>query len=132
MSWASDRWRVFRNHSAQIGAAVGTVVSAIPAIGPVAGAAIAAGGALLQRKPGGGDTVPQISSPSNPVPTTPGFMGGNLGGQGVVNFAPTLNGEKITGGNEVYGNPPVYRGGSDNNSAMPILFGLGAIMLLSD
>lgn len=122
--------RVIRKVATPLGVAAGTL------IGGPAGATI--GGQIGGVIGGLGSSVPNISAPNvnigyQPSIGTPGYTGlgqtyfrdGSVRGNGRALMDKSLN-------NEVFGSPTNSNNSNSNSSATPLLFGLGALLLLSD
>ncbi len=149
MSWISKVWHKTKHGIAKV---------ATPVLGAVGtyfgGAAGGAIGAKVGNMLGNyidknyySSSSPEITSPSPavvPPPTTPGFVGSNpvsisssvyMPKTGTHDFGTILPNGRVVNNefdDEIYGNNPAYRGQSRGSSAMPLLFGVGALMLLSD
>ncbi len=139
MSFISKIWHKTKNALAKVAAPALAVGGTFIGLPPQAGAAVGGllGGALRSKG------SPEISAPIPDLQAfaTPGFMGGNPGS---LNLGETvyrdgnvrlpdgriLTNKKLNGA--VYGSPDNVNNGDNGNNIAPVLFGIGALMLLSD
>ncbi len=138
MSWISRVWHKTKNALSKVAAPALAVGGTFIGLPPQAGAAV--GGVL-------GNLLESKSSPNITVPApnmsiaTPGFMGNNPVG---LNLGETvyrdgrvrlpsgkiLQNKDFNG--EVFGSPAGVNNGNSSSNVAPLLFGVGALMLLSD